>query len=56
VLTVVVVVLVVASVLLVGPLFLGGPCLLALLGHCAVNERLIAYGKRPPEMDPEQQP
>lgn len=56
VLTLVVVVLVVASILLVGPLFLGGPCLLALLGHCAVNERLITYGKRPPEIDPEQQP
>ncbi len=45
--------LVVAGVILVGPLFLGGPCLLALLGHCAVSERLIAYGKRPPEEDPE---
>ena len=42
-------VLALASALLVGPLFLGGPCLLAILGHCAVNERLIAYGKRPPE-------
>ncbi len=46
-------ILVVAGVLLVGPLLLGGPCLLALLGHCAVHERLIAFGKRPPEIDPE---
>jgi hypothetical protein len=43
-----------ASVLLIGPLLLGGPCLIAILGHCAVHERLIAYGKRPPEEDPEE--
>lgn len=48
--------IVVACVVLVGPLFLGGPCLLALLGHQAVHERLIAYGKRPPELDPDQEP
>lgn len=38
--------------LLLAPLFLGGPCLLALLGHTAIYERLITYGKRPPEIDP----
>jgi uncharacterized membrane protein YesL len=49
-------VIVVASVALVGPLFLGGPCLLAILGHCAVHERLVAYGKREPDDAPEPPP
>ena len=53
VLTLAAAVLVAASVALVGPLFLGGPCLLALLGHSAVHERLIAFGKRPSEDNPE---
>jgi uncharacterized membrane protein YesL len=53
VLALVVAVIITASVALVGPLFLGGPCLIAILGHVAVHERLIAYGKRPPEDVPE---
>lgn len=42
-------VILVGGTLLVGPLLLGGPCLVAVLGHCAVHERLVAYGKRAPE-------
>jgi hypothetical protein len=33
------------------PLFLGGPCLLAILGSRAVAERIGAYGLR--DRDPE---
>lgn len=46
-------VVVAAGAILVGPIFLGGPCLIALLGHCAVHERLVAYGKRASEEEPE---
>ncbi len=48
-----VLVVVVGGAILVGPIFLGGPCLIALLGHCAVHERLVAYGKRASEEEPE---
>ena len=47
-------ILTIASILLVAPLLLGIPPLLSFLGVHAVNDRLIAFGLREPEISPQE--
>jgi uncharacterized membrane protein YesL len=48
-------IIVVVSIAIVAPIFLGGPCLIALLSNHAVRERLVTFGIRPtPENDSDQ--
>jgi uncharacterized membrane protein YesL len=50
-------IIVVVSIAVIAPIFLGGPCLIALLANHAVRERLITFGIRPqPENEVDQYP